>query len=80
MADREQWQWRKRKGRGGGREYHLTSLPAETRAALLARQSLPAESAPAAGTDLMTETSRVTDGQRRTAMARAGLCRAIDRM
>lgn len=78
MADREQWQWRKRKGRGGGREYHLTSLPPETRAALLARRSLPAAEADQCA--LIADPARVTDGQRRTAMARAGLCRAIDRM
>ncbi|BDV42406.1 transposase [Geotalea uraniireducens] len=34
MADREIWPWRKRSGRGGGKEYALASLPAETRQAL----------------------------------------------
>jgi hypothetical protein len=33
-AKRENWPWRKHAGKGGGREYPLSSLPAETRAAL----------------------------------------------
>ena len=33
-AKREQWVSRPRKARGGGREYHLSSLPPETRAHL----------------------------------------------
>jgi len=35
-ATRENWPFQKRSGRGGGREYPLTCLPAETRAALFA--------------------------------------------
>lgn len=38
VAKRENWVSRKRRGRGGGREYHVNSLPAAARAALLARQ------------------------------------------
>jgi len=34
-AKRETWPWRKHTGRGGGREYPLTCLPPETRAALV---------------------------------------------
>lgn len=34
MADRQCWQSRKRVGRGGGREYHVSSLPPETQAML----------------------------------------------
>ncbi|WP_305828767.1 DNA-binding protein [Pseudomonas aeruginosa] len=34
-AIRDSWQQRKHMGRGGGREYHISSLPEETRAALL---------------------------------------------
>lgn len=30
-AERENWSWQKRPGRGGGKEYLLASLPAETR-------------------------------------------------
>lgn len=36
-ARREGWPARRRKGRGGGREYPLEALPAETRLALLGR-------------------------------------------
>ncbi len=35
-AKRENWQARKRAGRGGGMEYHISSLPQETRKALAA--------------------------------------------
>lgn len=37
-AKRDGWVSRRRKGRGGGREYGLASLPAETQAALLRRE------------------------------------------
>ena len=36
---REQWQSRPRQGRGGGREYHIFSLPEETKTALCFRAS-----------------------------------------
>lgn len=34
-AEKAGWAWRKREGRGGGREYSIEALPAETHAALL---------------------------------------------
>ncbi len=40
LAKRENWQSRKRQGRGGGREYHIQSLPEAARAHL-ALQHLP---------------------------------------
>lgn len=39
QAEREGWQWRPREGRGGGREYHLASLPEAARIEL-ARRSI----------------------------------------
>lgn len=36
-AKREQWQSRSREGIGGGREYHISSLPLETQQALMSR-------------------------------------------
>lgn len=41
LAKRKEWQLRNRKGRGGGNEYHLSSLPPETQAALLKKQAAP---------------------------------------
>lgn len=38
-AKREDWQSRKRSGRGGGLEYHLSSLPAETQKDLILRHT-----------------------------------------
>ncbi len=38
-AKRDDWESRPRKARGGGREYHITSLPLETQAACLVGQS-----------------------------------------
>jgi hypothetical protein len=54
-AQAEQWAWRPRFGRGGGREYCVATLPAPVRAALAAREAehaagvvaLPAPSTPA---------------------------------
>jgi len=54
MGSREGWKWRLRQGRGGGREYHLSSLPPETRVALMKRDgtaapvAVPALAAPVA--------------------------------
>ncbi len=36
-AKRENWKSRPRQGKGGGKEYHITSLPAATQAALTAQ-------------------------------------------
>jgi transposase InsO family protein len=48
-ADREGWLWRKRPGRGGGREYSMASLPPKTQKALaMAEQPLAGLSASAA--------------------------------
>lgn len=47
QAKRDGWKHRDREGRGGGREYHLTSLPVATQAALLRRAELPASIAAA---------------------------------
>lgn len=38
MASREAWKSRKRAGRGGGFEYHISSLPQESQAALAIRE------------------------------------------
>ena len=35
-ARRENWRWRKHKGLGGGKDFHYSSLPDETRACLAA--------------------------------------------
>ncbi|WP_172840085.1 transposase domain-containing protein [Solemya pervernicosa gill symbiont] len=45
-AKKGEWQDRKRAGRGGGKEYHISALPTETQAALLIQQQ-PKEAAPA---------------------------------
>lgn len=37
-AKRENWKWRKHKGLGGGKEFHYSSLPDETRAHLAAAE------------------------------------------
>ncbi|GAA4650808.1 DNA-binding protein [Kistimonas scapharcae] len=45
-AIRESWQSRPRKARGGGREYHIDSLPADTRRALRISQAKKAKTSP----------------------------------
>ncbi|HEY0155487.1 MAG TPA: transposase domain-containing protein [Longimicrobium sp.] len=49
-AERDGWRWRTRRGQGGGREYHISSLPAETRAHLIlkARRASSSETPAAA--------------------------------
>jgi len=46
-AKREQWESRRRSGRGGGLEYAFQSLPVETQAAILASEAGPASTASA---------------------------------
>lgn len=83
MASREGWEGRKRQGRGGGHEYHLTSLPTEARRALEARlaahlltrdfgtakQLVPARA---------VQSNTLTERQRATADARVTIINAIE--
>ncbi|WOF75345.1 Mu transposase C-terminal domain-containing protein [Parvibaculaceae bacterium PLY_AMNH_Bact1] len=56
QAEREGWQWRPREGRGGGREYHLSSLPEAARIELARRSLLD-------NPVLLNATSRQQDGR-----------------
>ncbi len=40
-AKKNGWQYRERQGQGGGKEYHITSLPEETQQALKAQNKTP---------------------------------------
>ncbi|KAF0235318.1 MAG: hypothetical protein FD177_72 [Desulfovibrionaceae bacterium] len=83
-AKRESWDFRKRQGRGGGKEYLLASMPAATRetiaAAMLAADSptpaFPAASVPAVPA---APTASLTAHQRETALARLAFVREIER-
>ena len=49
VALRDSWQYRQRVGRGGGREYHISNLPAEAQAAIalkIAREAVGTGTAP----------------------------------
>ncbi|MDR3631338.1 MAG: DNA-binding protein [Desulfocapsaceae bacterium] len=46
-SERENWQYRVHTGRGGGREYHISSLPEETRIALAGKSIAVPEGMPA---------------------------------
>ncbi|MEW6691584.1 MAG: DNA-binding protein [Pseudomonadota bacterium] len=78
MADRYGWQARKRVGTKA-MEYHISALPPETRAALIARATASAPAETSAQLITMPH-GQITDAQRATATARAMLCRAIERM
>lgn len=47
-AKREGWAWRPRQGRGGGKEYSIASLPAETAAFLRERHGVVMDGIPVA--------------------------------
>ncbi len=83
-ARAEKWRRRRRKGRGGGHEYHISSLPAVTRDYLLrraaaeaAQQAQSALPDPIEGCESMAE---MTDAQRRVMHARLAICSMIDEM
>lgn len=78
MATRASWRSRSRKGRGGGREYHISALPEITRKALIesAIRQAPAKpmSPPTATTSLLKR------WQRECMEARAALLMEVERV
>jgi putative transposase len=86
LADREAWPFQKRAGRGGGKEYPLTTLPAETREHLT-RQVManapvvaPAAPAPAVIQHIVAATtSQLKQWQRDVMEARVAIMRLIER-
>lgn len=77
-AEREAWQFRKRAGRGGGKEWLVSSMPEETRVAIRAaeeKQALALCPAPAPIPALSpsTTTAIMDDKRRYKALARADL-------
>ena len=90
MAGRENWSWQKRAGRGGGREYALSALPAATqnhlaKQALVATAPVPATTAaadlPAVRSTLQpaTTTAQLKTWQRECMDARVAIMRLIER-
>ena len=87
LADRESWPFQKRAGRGGGREYPISALPAETREHLT-RQTIanaPASQQPAALPVIAATiqpaktTSQLKQWQRDVMEARVSIMRLIER-
>lgn len=77
-ANTERWQSQKRVGRGGGKEWLLSSMPEETRVAIRAaeeKQTLAIRPAPAPfpALSLTTTTAIMDDKRRYKALARADL-------
>lgn len=77
-AEREAWQFRKRSGRGGGKEWLLSSMPEETRVAIRAAEEKRALAicpapAPFPALSLTTTTAIMDDKRRYKALARADL-------
>jgi putative transposase len=76
-AQKDGWAFRKRQGRGGGREYSLTSLPPAARAHLLART---APAAPPATAVAKIVPAGMRDHQRQRMDARLALLAELDRI
>ena len=79
-SDREGWHWRKRQGRGGGREYHVSSLPQAARVEI-ARRAAQAqikvnEAVPVTGSGAAYEALPATSQQR--ADAKLEILRAFE--
>ena len=80
-AEREEWSFRERAGRGGGREFPVSALPAEARAELLRRaaDAVPA-SVPALLAPPAPAPAAMADWQRRTMDARAAILAEVNRL
>lgn len=82
LADREGWLSRPREGRGGGREYHVSSLPEETCKALglaqVAALTASPGPAPAANVNTPTTLPPINPGGDRKATARIAVLAAFD--
>lgn len=80
-AKSAQWSDRRRTGRGGGKEYHLSSLPEKTRRHLL-RQAVVALPAPVVSTPAVAKAQPSVDAlagwQREVMHARLAVCALID--
>jgi putative transposase len=83
-AASEGWKHRAREGRGGGREFHISAMPAETRAAILrqAADVAPAIIPETAGLPALVApaTVHLADWQRRTMDARAAILAEVRRL
>lgn len=77
-AKRDGWAFRERQGRGGGREYPLSALPAPAREALLARALTTVDVVPA--TRPPTPMVALRAHQRAAMEARARLLAEVDRL
>lgn len=77
-AEREQWECRRRKGRGGGREYSIHSLPTAAREQL-SRQSLATPGTITLGAEEPALQSGLKPWQKRVQEARAVLLQEIER-
>lgn len=91
MAERQNWSWQKRSGRGGGKEYAIASLPAETQDHLKRQHltsiinTVPAIKKPAPPPSVITTHPSITapaqlkQWQRECMDARVGIMRIIER-
>lgn len=80
-ADREDWQRRERAGKGGGFEYHYSSLPEKARAAYVLRNSASKKPKPKATYnqgDLWARYERLTGKHHNEAMRRLHVLVAVD--
>jgi putative transposase len=83
-ADKQSWRSQPRAGRGGGNEYHVSSLPEDTRRYLLrqavaAVASLPASVPEAAPVVVeLTSVDALAGWQRDVMMARLAVCSLVD--
>ena len=80
LAERENWGWRERQGRGGGREYHKVWLPQAAKQALLERSFQRAGIVPAderAAAPAATVAPEAGDGEVDIWAARGRICTEI---
>lgn len=79
-ANREGWLWRRRSGRGGGREYGVSSLPATARAELAARSGTAGGEGGPERSAMWAAFDRAPAGAKREAARRLDVIRHVEKL
>ncbi len=79
-AHKEGWQWRERQARGGGKEYHINSLPEEARIDLLNKLNKEEPTVPAVKAESVPYSGNIKDWQKDAMEARLLILTEVEKL